>query len=66
MPDVAALVACVDAPPPSVRRILLVPSLLRAMLDRGEAIGKVPSSFLSLVAVSGEPMPLSLAVTAHP
>ena len=60
VPDVAALVACVDAPPPSVRRILLVPSLLRAMLDRGEAIGKVPSSFLSLVAVSGEPMPATL------
>lgn len=60
VPDPQALMQCVDEPPPSVRRILLVPSLLRAMLDRGEAIGKVPTGLLSLVTVSGEPMPATL------
>lgn len=60
LPDVTALVRSLDVPLPNVRRILLVPSVLRAMLDRIEATGNAVPPFLSLVMVSGEPMPATL------
>ena len=48
LPDVTALVRSLDVPLPNVRRILLAPSVLRAMLDRIEATGNAVPPFLSL------------------
>jgi len=60
VPDATALLGMIDSAPPAVHRLLLVPSMLRAMLDKIETLHLLPPRFLSLVMVSGEPMPAPL------
>jgi len=59
IPDVPSLLNTIETPPSGVRRVLLVPTLLRMMLRIVDSKGK-PPAFLSLVMVSGEPLPAKI------
>ena len=62
VPNVAALLQVVDCPPDRIRRLWLVPSTLRAILDRLENNQMQPPPAVSNVVTTGEPLPATLLV----
>ena len=60
VPDVAVLLERIFLPPPQCRRLWLVASVLRAVLDRAEASHMQPPLLLFHVVVTGEALPANL------